>query len=493
MTRLNSVTFRTANGIIVDNVNVDNVDVDTLVCVCPAVGIHTMAPSTRGKPSTSKKRSQGASKAKEAPAKKKARKEPRKEPRMPKLPTQATKEEDRKPAAQEVGKKRPPNFVEDEDILLCRAVVNISQDSATKTDQTIDEYWQRILGVFNELKKKDSNTKDLPERTPSALKNRFDGHIKPGVNKFNRFYKSVKEVEKSGYQEHDYITEAGENYLKAEGKPFPWSKCAPILWKCPKYHPIVCNLVGDPEDDEVKANVVSQLMGEGKERPIGSKAAKAGKKNKLDAASVASLESGKVANIQAMSESSRWMATTMAHQAQTIKHQTSFTALMEEAKFFREMGEMDESRRLVQEARTHRIAIQVQPDVDPQQKQGVAVSVRPMSAITVPDETTKASTKDSTKEDEDEDEVEVVEDNEAVEDNEDDEGESATKEDGEGEQNSLVAKVLKDLESGPLKFVIDDPFCSHEESEDVDTDEAMDQASTEEEQTRLRAKKKAAV
>ena len=80
-----------------------------------------------------------------------------------------------------------------------------------------------------------------------------------------------------------------------------------------------------------------------------------------------------------------------------------------------------------------------------------------------------------------------------MEDNEDNEGESATKEDDEGEQNSLVAKVLKDPESGPLKFVIDDPFYSDEESKDVDTDEAMDQASTEEERTRLRAKKKAAV
>ena len=173
----------------------------------------------------------------------------------PKLPTQVKKKTDTAAPGKEERKKRPPNFVEEEDIILCKAVVNVSQDAAVGTNQTQDECWQRITAVFNELKGKDTDPEDLPERAPSALKNRFDRHIRPGMNGFNGFYKALKDQNPSGWNEDKFMEESLQNYLQKEGKPFPWSKCCPILWACPKYDPIVCDLVGDPDDDEKKATI----------------------------------------------------------------------------------------------------------------------------------------------------------------------------------------------------------------------------------------------
>ena len=286
--------------------------------------------------------------------------------KKPQLPTQASRTDDSsketsnkpEPEKAENKKKRPPNFVEEEDIILCRAVVNISQDSATGTDQTIEIYWQRIQSVFDELKGKDDDLEDLPDRTSSALKNRFDRHIKPGINRFNGFYKALKDQNPSGWNEDKFIEESCQNYLQAEGKPFPWSKCAPILWKCPKCDPIVCDLVADPEDPEKKANVVAKVMGEGKERPIGSKAAKAGKTKKPDAASIASIETAKLATMRDMNANSGLIATAMGFQAQTFNFQSAISALMDEAKMYRELGDEENCRRSMLAAQTERAAMQ---------------------------------------------------------------------------------------------------------------------------------------
>ena len=103
-----------------------------------------MAPSTRQAASSGKRKAADPGKGK---------KKKNKSKNGPKLPTQPKKavEKAKDPPKEDKNekKKRPPNFVEEEDIILCRAIVNISQDSATGTDQTIENFTGKELLQFS--------------------------------------------------------------------------------------------------------------------------------------------------------------------------------------------------------------------------------------------------------------------------------------------------------------------------------------------------------
>ena len=131
-------------------------------------------------------------------------------------------------------------------------------------------------------------------------------------------------------------------------------------------------------------------MGEGKERPLGSKAAKAGKAKKLDAASIASLKTSKLATMQSMDANSGSMAVSMAFQAQTMNHQTSLHSLMEQAKFYERMGDRATAVAIMERLRsTHHAMetarVQHKRDMDDRTKAPVSVSTKPpVSSVEVP-------------------------------------------------------------------------------------------------------------
>ena len=165
--------------------------------------------SSRG--STGKKRAAGSNKGGEKGGKKQKKTAATngKPPKPPKLPTQPQgKKDGSRQEKAEVKKSRPRNFVEEEDVILARAYVNISQDGAIGTNQTIHDFWKRIKEVFDKLVEDDKELEDMPERAPTALQNRFDRHIKPGINRFNSFYKALKESNPSGWNEEKFIDES---------------------------------------------------------------------------------------------------------------------------------------------------------------------------------------------------------------------------------------------------------------------------------------------
>ena len=316
--------------------------------------------SSRG--STGKKRAAGSNKGGEKGGKKQKKTAATngKPPKPPKLPTQPQgKKDGSRQEKAEVKKSRPRNFVEEEDVILARAYVNISQDGAIGTNQTIHDFWKRIKEVFDKLVEDDKELEDMPERAPTALQNRFDRHIKPGINRFNSFYKALKESNPSGWNEEKFIDESCSNYLQAEGKPFGFTKCFPILRECPRFDPMICNLVCDPEDEENKVNVVSKIMGEGIERPQGSKAAKAAKKKgKPDAASIASMESSKLATMKHMSASTDRIANSMEFQANTLSLQATISSIMDEARMHKELDNAEAAKACLLEA--HKVRKQMQ-------------------------------------------------------------------------------------------------------------------------------------
>ena len=118
--------------------------------------------------------------------------------------------------------KREVNYIEEEDVCLCIAHVNISQDGAIATNQTMEDFWERIAEKFLEQQSKCTACLKAkrPVRKGSSLRNRFDRKIKPTVNEFNGFYKPCKENPVSGENEEDIIRNAHEKCLEAKGKPF---------------------------------------------------------------------------------------------------------------------------------------------------------------------------------------------------------------------------------------------------------------------------------
>lgn len=177
-------------------------------------------------------------------------------------------------------KKRPKNFTEEEDVLICRAFVNISENPIIGNDQKSADFWSAVQKKYRELV-----VEELEEgfhiRDADAIRNRFGRHIQKDVYVFNGHYKTCKENKQSGYVEDNYFHDALELYLEMEGKPFRFAKCVDILHQMPKFNPMTKNdkannLLEDTtsDDDSAQMNQPSEPMGSKLPRPIGSKAAK---------------------------------------------------------------------------------------------------------------------------------------------------------------------------------------------------------------------------
>ena len=254
--------------------------------------------------------------------------------------------------------KRERNYIEEEDVYLSIAYVNISQDGAVATNQKMEDFWGRIQEKFTEQQSKCTacKAKKQPPRDWKSLRNRFDRKIRTGVFEFNSFYKPLKTQAQSGAQPEDIIREAHDKYLATIGRPFPFSKCVEVLWGIPKFDP----MIGDVSDNAV--NEVARVMGQDLSRPEGSKkqkaAAKDQKKSKPDPADIASFESDKVASIREMSLTSRSMADSMQYQADINGAQAIFQASVEEARLLQSMGMADEAMEAVRRSQASRAELE---------------------------------------------------------------------------------------------------------------------------------------
>jgi hypothetical protein len=184
-------------------------------------------------------------------------------------------------------KVKQKNFTTHEDVLLCKAYVNISTNPVAGTGKKAKDFWKGIKEKFDELCKAEPppETEGTPERDQEALMNRFKRHIQKKMNVFNRYFKQVKQEAPSGTPYEEHIELAMERYLEEEGRPFPFKECVAILHQMPKFDPmfeveeIEIDDDDEEEDDEdpstpnsdkkpAAVNSIGAPMGAGKPRPL---------------------------------------------------------------------------------------------------------------------------------------------------------------------------------------------------------------------------------
>lgn len=184
---------------------------------------------------------------------------------------------------------RSSNYINEEDICLARAYINISQDNITGANQGGDRFWKHIKERFDILMNEliDAQTEELEKsgeedgevisflnRTADSLKNRWDKAIAKDVRLFNRFYRESKTPIKSGWSEENYIDDAEYKWVVAEektgGKKFRFRHVLEILWKHPSFDPM--DEQPNPDNTQ-KHSEISKCQGGSMTRPIGKKQA----------------------------------------------------------------------------------------------------------------------------------------------------------------------------------------------------------------------------
>jgi hypothetical protein len=200
--------------------------------------------------------------------------------------------------------KTRTNWTKQEDVFLCIAFVNVSEDPVVGTGQKSKEFWSRVHKMFKELVKKRSS--ELEEwvrntsREENSIQNRFKKLIAKNVLLFNPFYSQVKKAKPSGMQEDDIRAEAADQYLDFYNEQFKFMHCLDELWKIPKFDPMqeVIEIGSDDEDDaaaksttttiksEGGTNNTLSVMGGNMARPMGTKAAKQLLKDERTTASI---------------------------------------------------------------------------------------------------------------------------------------------------------------------------------------------------------------
>jgi hypothetical protein len=202
--------------------------------------------------------------------------------------------------------KTRTNWTKQEDVFLCIAFVNVSEDPVLvgTPGQKSKEFWSRVHKMFKELVKKRSS--ELEEwvrntnREETSMQNRFKKLIAKNVLLFNPYYSKVKKAKPSGMQEDDIRAEAAEQYLDFYNEQFKFMHCLDELWKLPKFDPMqeVIDIGSDDEDDaaaksitptitsEGGINTILSVMGGNMARSMGTKAAKQQLKDERSLASI---------------------------------------------------------------------------------------------------------------------------------------------------------------------------------------------------------------
>jgi hypothetical protein len=137
--------------------------------------------------------------------------------------------------------KRQANYSEDEDYLIACAYVNVSVDPIKGVGQKADTFWTRVLEKYVILSEKylADNGVEIPVRNKDSIEQRWKKKISKSVQVWNKFYRQLKSAKRSGWNEDNYIDEAGNLFKEEVGEPFKYAKCVPVLHKLPKFDPML--------------------------------------------------------------------------------------------------------------------------------------------------------------------------------------------------------------------------------------------------------------
>ncbi|XP_026432731.1 uncharacterized protein LOC113330083 [Papaver somniferum] len=124
---------------------------------------------------------------------------------------------------------RGPNFTTEEDTMICRIHLAISQDSATGTDQPEKVLWSRIKDKLEEA------LPCKPKRTWTSIQSRFQG-ISRQVSLYSAKVLEVDGEYHSGWNEVLRVEEIRKRFKESNGnKKFKHEECYEILKDSIKY------------------------------------------------------------------------------------------------------------------------------------------------------------------------------------------------------------------------------------------------------------------
>ena len=136
-------------------------------------------------------------------------------------------------------KKSAINYSDEEDFLIAVAFVNITLDPIKGVGQKSDSFWTRIQEKFCLLQQKELDANDIIICPPNSIEQRWKKTIQKNVQLWNKHYRQLKSVPRSGWNEEMYTKEASKLFKSETGKQFRLEKCVPILQKLPKFDPMV--------------------------------------------------------------------------------------------------------------------------------------------------------------------------------------------------------------------------------------------------------------
>jgi hypothetical protein len=95
--------------------------------------------------------------------------------------------------------------------LIACAYVNVSVDAIKGVGQKADTLCTQVLEKFVILSEKylANNGVEIPVQNKDSIEQRWKKKISKSVQVWNKFYRQLKKVKQSGWNEDNYIEEAG--------------------------------------------------------------------------------------------------------------------------------------------------------------------------------------------------------------------------------------------------------------------------------------------
>jgi hypothetical protein len=111
------------------------------------------------------------------------------------LPTDGTPSKRSKTGSSSSGRpSRASSFVAVEDVVLCKAYVNVTLNPIDGVGQKSKEFWDYTHRKCCLLLKEENPSDELQERDSESLKNQFQRKIQKKMNVYNKYYKQAKSV-----------------------------------------------------------------------------------------------------------------------------------------------------------------------------------------------------------------------------------------------------------------------------------------------------------
>ena len=176
------------------------------------------------------------------------------------------------------------SFTEVEDVFLCRAYVNATQDSEMGSGQKceIEIYWKTVHSNYDTLHFQEDSTVCIDDWGVDSLKNRYSKIIQKECLKFVKFLAASKSTYQSGWGDMDYINATDLLWIEQHNKSFKHKKCMEVLCVLPKYSmdpPATGSEIGE---EDALSNPMIPVQESTRERPMGRTKVKKQLKSEID-------------------------------------------------------------------------------------------------------------------------------------------------------------------------------------------------------------------